>query len=122
MLDKAFDPFSTDEIPSKGYLSHLFWEQDLFGISSNVNEVLSYFLDQVCDEHVNGIHLVSAWITAVRDNSTVNQSQIQFPTTGSGYPLFPVVIDIMQVEPSIRQSALAFYMVADPDYGCRAEV
>lgn len=121
MTQIAFDPFSTEEMPSNGYLSHLFWEQDLFGISPEINEAISYFLDQVCEEHMTAIELVSAWIIAVRDMCWCKQPQLQFPTTKGSYPLFPVMIDIMQLEPSVRQSALAFYRVADPDYARRTE-
>lgn len=121
MTQIAFDPFSTEEMPSNGYVSHRFWEQDLFDISPEVNEAISYFLDQVCGEYVTAIELVSAWIIAVRDTCWRKQPQLEFPKTKGGYPLFPVMIDLMLLEPSVSQSALAFYRVADPDYASRAE-
>lgn len=117
----AFDPFSTEEMPSKAYFLQRFWEQDLLDISDEVREAISYFLDQVGDEHVTALELVSAWTIAVRDMCWRKQPQLQFPTTKSGYPLFPVMIDIMQLEPNVSQSALAFYRVADPNYADRTE-
>ena len=59
--------------------------------------------------------------TAVRDTCGGKHPQLQFPTTKTGFPLFPVMIDIMQLELSIGQSALAFYRVADPEYDRQAE-
>ena len=70
----------------------------------------------MAEENLRGIDLVAAWITATQENPDANQKQVHFPTTTKGYPLFPIVIDIMQLEPSISQAALAFYEIADPNY------
>ena len=59
---------------------------------------------------------MAAWITATQENPEDNQKQICFPTTTKGYPLFPIVIEEMQLEPNIKQAALAFYEIADPNY------
>ncbi len=117
----ALDPFGSEEIPSRGYLAARLWAQDILDISEHVREVVSDFIEAVSEENLRGIDLVAAWITATQENPEANQKQLCFPATTNGYPLFPIVIDEMQLEPSIRQAALAFYRVADPEYDRRAE-
>lgn len=121
MIDKAIDPFDSEEIPSRGYLAARLWAQDVLDISEHVRNVVTDFLKSVSEENMRGIDLVVAWITSVQENPDLQQKQVHFPTTNKGYPLFPIVIDEMQLEPSVRQSALAFYAVADPNYANRVE-
>jgi hypothetical protein len=42
MTQIAVDPFSTEEMPSNGYVSHGSWEKDLFGISPEVKALEVY--------------------------------------------------------------------------------
>ena len=116
MIDKAYDPFWADEMPSQGYVSNLIWERGLYDISTNVSDILFNFLDQVCEKYLTGIDLVAAWITIVRRNRDITQTQLQFPTTADGSPVFPIIVDVMLLEPAIKQAALAFYEIADPNY------
>src|SRR5262245_43679605 len=116
MFDKAFAPFMADEMPSSDYVSHLLWERGLYDISTHVSHMLFDFLDQVCGEYDSVIDLVAAWRTVVRKNRDPTETQLQFPTTNEGHPVFPIIIDEMVLVQGIKQAALAFYAIADTDY------
>ena len=49
MTDNAFDPFGSEEIPSRGYLAAQLWAQDILDISEHVRDVVSDFIKAVSE-------------------------------------------------------------------------
>lgn len=116
MTDKVLNPFEIEEMPSRRYIAACLWEEDILDISEYVRAVILDFMDEVCDEYMRGIDLVTAWINATLENHDALQGKCQFPTAAKGYPLFPIIIEVLELEPSVTQAALVFYETADPNY------
>jgi hypothetical protein len=116
MTDKVLNPFEIEEIPSKNDLAARLWEQDILDISEYVRGVILDFMEDVCGNYLRGIDLVNAWISATLENHETIFRDCEFPRTAKGHPLFPIIIEEMELESSIKQAALAFYEVADSNY------
>src|SRR5258706_8199619 len=98
MTDKVLNPFEIEEIPSRADLAARLWSQDILDISENVRNVVLDFIGEVCDEYLRGIDLVAAWISVTLENHDAIEGKCQFPKTAKGYPLFPIIIEEMELE------------------------
>ena len=118
MLEWTFNPFVEQEMITFEDLEKRLFECDYFGgISRHAREVLQEFMQYVSRDFFEGTGLTQAWLVAVKDCKSSEYPYEEFPVTNSNkLPLFPLVLELMDLEPDVKYSALAVYEVLDPRY------
>ena len=118
MLEPTFNPFVEQEMIMFEDLEKRLFECDYFGgMSRHAREVLQEFMQYVSRDIFEGIGLTQAWLVSVKDCVSNEYPSMEFPvTTTNKLPLFPLVLELMDLEPDVKYSALAVYEVLDPRY------
>ena len=118
MTEQTFNPFVEQEMIMSEDLEKRLFECDYFGgINRHAREVLQEFMQHVSRDIFEGIGLVQAWLIAIKDCVSNDYPNMEFPVTNPNkLPLFPLVLELMDLEPDVKYSALAVYEVLDPRY------
>ena len=118
MPEQTFNPFVEQEMMEFETLEKRLFEVDYFGgINRHAREVLQEFMQYVSRDIFEGIGLVQAWLIAIKECVSNDYPNMEFPVTNpNSLPLFPLVLELMDLEPDVKYSALAVYEVLDPRY------